>query len=563
MQAFSALLAFVFIVIQMLRLPEEGKSINIFISVIFAGGIYWGSSTVCKYVYGKVFSLAWFIVFFVGISLPFYFLINRSGWPLNHEWFAWKFRTVAYVLHFYQWDFFPYWSSGEVFGHGAPMPLYYHKLFYQLSASVYILTGSIKASNVISLVIFGGVGVIGIYKTFRLWKLNQWAALFLALTFLFQNYTLTDWFIRGAFAEYSALMLAPWILYWSVKFVKKEVFTLDIAIILFLTYMAHSIIAYYGIFIIALSILIVLIKRKFELSYVLKTVKKAALSAFLFFLPLSIYFIPMLKLHEVYDPGKIKLDMQGYFWPLANYFYSPEYNWSTWEGYSVYLNPTLYSSLIFLLGLFIYQAVKRNFSWSDAKDLLLNPVFLLLSLALLFYFALQSSLLYSFYLIFPGADFIQFPWRLLTFIQALFLLLIGFLIHAVNNRKILIRPSIFGAYFFFLIVFTYPVLFRSHSAYPWFSEEEVELFVNDGVFGIGEYMPVLDPKPSDEYLFYKELSNALSRTDGYTLKRTPVANPEFLTNVFEIQCSNEGEVVLPINFQAWRRCSWRALQKSS
>ena len=188
-----------------------------------------------------------------------------AGWPLNHEAYNWKYRTINYYLHFIQFDFFPIWSSGDCYTLGTPLPLFYHKLFYYLSAMIYLFLGHMKTTIITTLVIFELIAVVGMYRCLSILNLNNYVALALSLLILLMNYTSTDWLIRGNMAEFSALCLTPWLIYWCMSFIETRRFSYSIIPILVLLYLAHNIIAYYGVFVVLLSIIIVfLVEFKFN-----------------------------------------------------------------------------------------------------------------------------------------------------------------------------------------------------------------------------------------------------------------------------------------------------------
>ena len=70
-----------------------------------------------------------------------------------------------------------------------------------------------------------------------------------SLGFLFTNYVFTDWLDpRGDLAEFSALMIVPWLLYWCLNLVKYRRLSFVLIPVMVLLVNAHSAIALTSLF---------------------------------------------------------------------------------------------------------------------------------------------------------------------------------------------------------------------------------------------------------------------------------------------------------------------------
>ena len=161
-------------------------------------------------------------IFFVSIlaiiimSLSVIFL--HDGWPYNHEVLRFMIRTKIYAEHFRHWDLFPIWSSGDSFGMGSPLPLYYQKLFYYFAAPVYIITANIKFSILFTIGLFMMVGAYGMRFATRTLTDSKLLLVAAPMALILSNYTFTEWITRGAMSEFAAMMIVPWLIWWCLNF---------------------------------------------------------------------------------------------------------------------------------------------------------------------------------------------------------------------------------------------------------------------------------------------------------------------------------------------------------
>jgi hypothetical protein len=465
-------------------------------------------------------------------------LLARDGWPYNHEWLSWKYRLICYADHFKQGDFFPLWSSGEAYGLGSPLPLYYHKLFYYFSALVFLVINDVKNTFVFCLVVINFVGVFGLFKTLRRVGVKTEIALLVSLSLLFQYYTITDWFIRGAFAEYLAMMITPWFFYWAFGLLIYRKYSYSIGFILGLTYLAHSIIAYYMLYAILMTQLCDFYYNRPSIKLLFKPYLKAAL---IFILMIGLVNFPIIITSKYYDPSYIKFDINYFFHDIISYFYDNTYSFNkTWEGYSVQLNPI---SVVFIL----LSGILSVFFIKDVKKQS-KLVYIFLTVIFCFYAILQFRFSIAFYNFLPGADYIQFPWRLLSFIQICMLLILGVMFNGFTGYRYL---KFLGLVYLVVIVCRYPLFHATSDTWQWFTEQQLEERKNEGVYGIGEYMPVVKGFEKPDRDFFKDLaakgiqtSNSLNFVEAY--QENGVS--EKLELKYRMNLVSDDTIILPINF---------------
>src|SRR5207253_4129427 len=109
----------------------------------------------------------------------------------------------------------PVWSRFAPTGHGTPAPLFYHRLFYLVSGAFAIPSGT-PAGVRIALLFFLALGGMGMVAAARRLGAPWLHAIILGCYLPAANYTLTDWLVRGAMAEFSAMMLLPWVFLFGI-----------------------------------------------------------------------------------------------------------------------------------------------------------------------------------------------------------------------------------------------------------------------------------------------------------------------------------------------------------
>lgn len=481
-----------------------------------------------------------------------YPVMKQSGWPHNHEYLGWRSRLVVYIYQFKEFNFIPFWSEGDAGMMGSPLPLFYHKLFYYIAAWLYFITGEIKSAVITALVLLNLWGIYGTYRACRVFQVNKAISVLVSSSLIFQYYSATDWLVRGAFAEYAAVMMAPWVIWWCVSFIKTGRYGFSIIPIMVATFLAHNIIAYFAIFLLVIANLFVYFnKPSKQLTY--KLIKQNALAGLAVILILSPYLIPMAIASEYYDPGRLLLDIRPFFQSLGRFLYNIKYTWGqTWEGYTVQLHPVLSLTLcLCLLALAIDKW--KNKTWFSRVRPEIKQARLFVVIALLFFVFLQSRASYFFYKWVPGAEFIQFPWRLLTFIQVLLLIPLGMAISRITVAKVGLALSIA---FLFACIAGYPGFRKMSPEWGWFDQEHVNMHLNAGVFGTGEYIPLIEGVNEIHEGIFKELyQRGIESSDSiaFVAEERSSQKKESISRQFWIETGQSTELSFPINYTGLER----------
>lgn len=352
--------------------------------------------------------------------------VPGDGWPSNHENPASSFnsfylRTLIYAKHMQQGDWFPIWSAADNDGLGSPQPLMYHKLFYLLAGALYALSGHMKLSILISLWSWLMIGACGSYALCRALGCGRWLAWCGGAMLLMANYTVTNWLVRGAMAEFAAAMLLPWVLAAFIVWLEREQRRYRVSgilgLLIGLEFLAHATLAFYLVVLLGVSTLLLLLAGQVPLRRLAPGPHLWAGGAFA--LVTGPYLAAMYVIGRDFDMKRFHSDPiylpERQIQPLARYAWDPAWRWGqTWQGYTVQLDTAVLALLALGIVLLVLRVVVRPTghasNWRFGEYSGVSALTLVCLLALL----LQTAWAIPFYRHFPGAAFLQFPWRLLA-----------------------------------------------------------------------------------------------------------------------------------------------------
>ena len=358
-------------------------------------------------------------------------VLRRSGWPLNQASTAPLLLVQLYASHFRHLDFFPVWSSSDAFGMGSPVLLYYHRTFFYVAGLLLALGGlSLKASVVTTIGLFLVVGAYGMRRALRVVTDDRLLYTVGSLGFLFTNYVFTAWlFPRGDLAEFSAMMLVPWLLWWCLVFVKDQRFSYLLIPIVVILVNTHSAIALTALFALAVALVTFLLSAG---SAGLRAVlPRMAIS----FCAITVLLAPLLfagvRLGRYYDP-QTKNTGHGYavsqqFAKFSAYFVDTGHRWFPQISHNfVQIDYALWVPIALGVtgGLVHWARTRRSPTWWSAARRTQASVlgFLVGSLAVYLFLQLRVSLFV--YRLIPPLQVTSFPWRMLAYISPLALILV-------------------------------------------------------------------------------------------------------------------------------------------
>jgi len=292
------------------------------------------------------------------------------------------------------------------FGHGYPLFCFYAPLFTFVNWIFYKIVGSLSLAILISLFFIGTAGAWGMYQlAVHLWR-NKWAGILSMVVYVFLPYRALDLFVRGAFSEYLALAIIPWLWYFLFKFFakpKNKKAWLGFIIVTSLFILSHNL--YLIMFLYFLPLFAVLFFKHQSKRFVAGNLFLAAILALLlttfFWLPLLVRIKDIVVLSQAQ-----RTNFADHFVFLKQLWFSP---WGFGgsapgreDGMSFALgkiNILLFA--IGLLGLFLKkEKVKEKF------------VILMVGLFSLFLSLSASAFLWR---RLPFLSIVQFPWRFLGY----------------------------------------------------------------------------------------------------------------------------------------------------
>jgi hypothetical protein len=525
---------------------------------------------------GTLWSTAlFFALASISIVLFLWPVINHAGWPHNHEFLSGAFRITIYSSAMLNADLLPIWLASDVYGMGSAMPLLYHKLFSFIAATFYILSGSLKLSVILTLALLGYLGIFGLYKISIELGARFYESAIVSIMFPHLNYSVTDWLIRGAFSEYAALCLTPYLIWWSLRLVTKNVFGLAIAPILILLFLAHSIVAFYAMITIGVAFLAYCLCNHGQITRTFTAPILASLLFAVFIGPILALMIIVMKhtnhrfLH-MYKPTQE-------FQPFSRYLFDSVYHWGlTWRGFTVQLDIGVLLGILVALALWLFfrmittQRLVPQDQTHDHPDRQ-NTALIFILLLLMVYLILQLPISAPVYEKIPGMDYIQFPWRLLGFISVLSVTLFT----AANLRLRAYAPSLAMSLVALVSTGTIVNNVLRPIEYQWFTPEEVE---NPPPSSWPEYWPLFT---SDQNFSNADLrhhasmldnflqtyaSVGIEQIDGHDCTLSAVVNGRYLQRTFQVACTKSSIIALPITYsglelvQARDQHGWKTIK---
>ena len=457
----------------------------------------------------------------------------KSGFPPNHEDETFVLRTMVYAKHFQFGDLFPVWSASDNFGMGSPFPGLYHRLFYMMSGAVYAVTSNSKVSIALTLIVFTSIGVYSVFLLLRSFDSSVFVSLLGASVLPFLNYSVTNWLVRGAMAEYSAMMLIPLFLYIAKRSIDRALLYGRLGLIMGFLFLAHSVIAYFtalltGFIMIGCCLLGLSTWKMFS-------VRKVCFAVLGFFAVTWWSLLPMLYLRQRYDMSRLLPDflaVRFQFRRITEYVWDSSWSWSNPpQLFTVQLDIVIVISVMVLV---VMRKYDRKQYW----------VFGLLILTMVFQYG-GSWRLYEFI---PGAKYIQFPWRLLALASTLFVLLAftGLRKSKVAVSVVALSTILLSGTWQRVDYYNYPDRLEDRNSRT-LSAYSLSLF--------GEYLPanatLLEPDPSSSAVFGEwkyqidKFLNTFNNSNSCEVNRVSPID-EIRRIAFTTKCVRGSVVLLPI-----------------
>jgi hypothetical protein len=333
-------------------------------------------------------------------------LFAVRGMPMTHDGFGLSF-VEAYRRAYLAGDFFPLWTSFAEKGHGSQFPILYHRLHAQLFGAAAVFLGSLRALK-LSIPILLVVGAAGMRRLCGALGSRPWVGWIGGFLLLSSNYAVSDWFVRGAVAEFTAFMLVPWCLRHVLELFTDSRAPLRLALSFTLLFYAHM--TTFTVFALIAGGLIVgglLRLRRFGWERLRSGLSSCALVGVIVGCAIVPYALAVKYVYE--SSGITTIGMRpdaGAYSPWASYFKDPDLSWTRAivEGS---MSVEIGRWLLLCLGvLLVLVPASRRAVRERVGGLALLAVF--------FVFLQRKEMAFFFDLV-PGASKLQFPSRLLVF----------------------------------------------------------------------------------------------------------------------------------------------------
>lgn len=498
-----------------------------------------------RQLYEKVSTENFLFIYAVGLVMVcLSALLLHDGWPQSHEYISFKYRTEIYAEHFSQGDLFPVWSGSDAYGLGTPLPFFYHKTFYYLGGFLVLVGVPIKASLFLSLFSLMLIGFYGFAWCCKELGFNRLLQVFGASLFISSNYVFTNWLIRGAMAEFAAMMVIPLLLLWCLRCVRGRTINIWIVPLGMLLFFTHSGIAVMFSLVIMSLIACLTYFRPVDIKV---RPGRDSVIGLLTVGVCTIFVLITMSFLSTHSP--MDITQEGYlpsrnYRPLQDYLWDSSYSWGNWSDLTVRIDGVI----LLLVGVFIAMAF--------LKKIKLNREYIFIIGALVLFLYLQTGLSSVVYDVVSPFQVIQFPWRLLAYITPLLIFLgLGALaaLPLRRSQQVLVVGGLLGIHLAFSAVAAPLEAFTSSNDLSSRAYKTTEYSLEKKLLGIGEYLPVFTTSPGrvsalrQRYDWYENNKESFSENSGCKITSS-TENHEDLIEILWLECIDRGEVKLPINY---------------
>ncbi len=513
-------------------------------------------------------------------------VLRRSGWPLNQGSTAPLLLVQIYAAHFRHLDFLPVWSSSDGIGMGSPVLLYYHRAFFYIAGLIYALFGgALKASVIATIAIFLAVGAYGMRRALGVVTNSRLLRTVGSVGFLFTNYVFTDWLDpRGDLAEFSALMIVPWLLYWCLNLVKYRRVSFVLIPVMVVLVNCHSGIALISLFTLVIALATFVAVAGFRgLRAVAPRLIVVVGGATLLLAPL---LLAELRFSQFYDPqtkNTFSYKVSQQFVSFWSYLYDGTHRWLAGFShnfvqidFAIWVPIAAASAAMGAYG--VSKLRRRDRTLSVHVD---APVAAFLLVSLTVYVFLQLRISYGVYRLLSPLQVINFPWRMLAFITPIGIVLVVVIGSDLMSRYPIrvLWPALAGAWLASLVVLS-PVTSSTAINYGFYATPgqfpPTELFTApkyvdyqtfEGYFlgaYVGSLYNVFLPKvltanggevgfdPYTQLHRHQAGAQSLSRVPCTVLGPSHAAL-ETLQIAFSVSCGGATRLALPVSYNAYSK----------
>jgi len=347
------------------------------------------------------------------------------------------------------------------------------------------------------------------------------------------NYTVTNWLIRGAMAEFAAAMLIPWALFCFIGFVKTAVLRPGLAISVCLIFLAHSVLCFYLVMLLTAAAMFAKATPATAKDGI--ALRSAIVSLAVAAGLLAPFLSAMAAFAPDYDMGRmLPYAYQPWhnFKPLVRYVWDGGWTWGeTWSGFTVQLDLPILACIMFgAAGL-----------WRRRRANLLGSISPLIVIAIII-IVLQTGISSPFYKYFPGAVYVQFPWRLLSILTPV---AIAAAVFCVENA---FRPPLVRGITASCLLW----MAASSGAFAPIHYDRMErlgyTFKDLSFSAFGEFIP---RKAGEDMILSRWRVDSLAAAAGYAFTKEQDVLQETMKTRFHVVCVKAGSVTLPVFYSPY------------
>jgi hypothetical protein len=509
---------------------------------------------------------------------------RRPGWPTG-QLLADPTIVQMYAAHFRHGDFLPVWSSSDAFGMGSPVLLYYHRVFFTMAGVIFIvLDGALKPTLMATVAVFMVIGAYGMRKALGVVTGYRWLAAVGSIGFLFTNWGFGEWLVRGDLAEFTAFMFVPWLLFCCLTLVKDGRLSWLIVPVMVLLVESHSAIGLVSI------IMLVCTGAIFVVYHGWAGVRSIAPRLTVAVAATAAILLPLLtaeaRMGRFYDPITVTINesspFSGNFSHPLSYLFDPSYHWLSGSDNSVVpvqmdlpITALLAVGLVTILWLWATRSRRRSKATMPRLE---RPVITLLVLGLVLYLLLQFRFTIPLYNAVSVMKVIAYPFRMMTFIVPLALVLAvavaDWYLRAYRTRwpgaSALIPAGLAGAWLISMVLLS-PVTAHepapaTNAFFPYSPFLPVGMFTrpphtsfqtSSATPLFQEYLPRVEQPNGTQLVFDTGLYGSLysHHTEAESLSSVPCSVVQTSGTVFEslratytVTCQGPARVALPISY---------------
>jgi hypothetical protein len=338
-----------------------------------------------------------------------------AGWFASHDGAYHLERIFAVTNEMKFGDFYPRWLSAACAGKGLPVLNFYSPAFFLITGYLHYL--GIPLVTVLKIVSFAAffIGSFGMYLWVRD-NLNEAGALIAATMYMFVPYHFLDFYVRGAFPEFMALALLPFLFHAidiSLSADRHFPGIMLTAVTSAAIILTHNLTAFMVTPFALLLFCWHAYSRKIPRSTLLKALSGPLLGAGLS----AFYWLPVII--ETRHLGRFKATLTGGYLTHSDHFIYPFQWFSSFWGFGASV-PGPGDGMSFQIGCALLTGLtvaSVSLIFAPRKERVFGLITLVMGLLGLFLTTSFSSFVYE---LIPWLEFIQFPWRFLG-IATLFL----------------------------------------------------------------------------------------------------------------------------------------------